>query len=80
MFKLVRRMIAIFISLSPSLSIAWYRLMSDFLSLMQELVGQIYCLPDSDDSFSEKSPTPILDLIENPIHLKNLSLKVSFQH
>uniref|UniRef100_A0A2P2KJ13 Transketolase-like pyrimidine-binding domain-containing protein n=1 Tax=Rhizophora mucronata TaxID=61149 RepID=A0A2P2KJ13_RHIMU len=39
------------------------------------LVGRIYSLPDFNDIFGEKVPTPILDLIKNPIHLKNLSLK-----
>lgn len=33
-------------------------------------------LPDIDDFFWEKVPTPILDVVENPIHLKNLSIKV----
>ncbi|KAB1204575.1 1-deoxy-D-xylulose-5-phosphate synthase 1, chloroplastic [Morella rubra] len=32
-------------------------------------------LPDIDDFFWEKVPTPILDVVENPIHLKNLSIK-----
>ncbi|XP_021989198.1 probable 1-deoxy-D-xylulose-5-phosphate synthase, chloroplastic isoform X2 [Helianthus annuus] len=38
-------------------------------------VGQICALPDIDDIFSEKTPTPILDTIESPMHLKNLSHK-----
>ena len=33
-------------------------------------------LPDVDDFFWEKEPTPILDTIDAPIHLKNLSSKV----
>ena len=33
-------------------------------------------LPDVDDFFWEKDPTPILDTIDAPIHLKNLSSKV----
>ncbi|XP_031488179.1 probable 1-deoxy-D-xylulose-5-phosphate synthase, chloroplastic isoform X2 [Nymphaea colorata] len=32
-------------------------------------------LPEFDDFFWEKAPTPLLDLIETPIQLKNLSLK-----
>ncbi|MFS7962511.1 putative 1-deoxy-D-xylulose-5-phosphate synthase [Helianthus anomalus] len=38
-------------------------------------VGRICALPDIDDIFSEKTPTPILDTIESPMHLKNLSHK-----
>ena len=33
-------------------------------------------LPNVDDFFWEKDPTPILDTIDAPIHLKNLSSKV----
>ena len=33
-------------------------------------------LPNVDDFFWEKDPTPILDTIDEPIHLKNLSSKV----
>lgn len=36
-------------------------------------------LLDSGEFFSEEVSTPILDSVENPIHLKNLSLKVSFE-
>ncbi|XP_044471945.1 probable 1-deoxy-D-xylulose-5-phosphate synthase, chloroplastic [Mangifera indica] len=39
------------------------------------LVGQICSLHDFDDFFWEKTPTPILDAIENPICLKNFTLK-----
>ncbi|KAF2303878.1 hypothetical protein GH714_024054 [Hevea brasiliensis] len=38
-------------------------------------VGRIYSVPDLDDIFWEKVPTPILDVVENPIHLKNLTHK-----
>ncbi|XP_038885659.1 probable 1-deoxy-D-xylulose-5-phosphate synthase, chloroplastic [Benincasa hispida] len=38
-------------------------------------VSKIHSLPDIDNIFWDKVPTPILDVIENPIHLKNLSLK-----
>lgn len=38
---------------------------------------QICSLPDIDDIFweTDKANTPILDVVENPIHLKNLTLK-----
>ncbi|XP_047325306.1 1-deoxy-D-xylulose-5-phosphate synthase, chloroplastic [Impatiens glandulifera] len=39
-------------------------------------VGRIYSHADMDNDFSyEKVPTPILDTIESPMHLKNLSNK-----
>ncbi|KAM7459450.1 hypothetical protein LguiA_036444 [Lonicera macranthoides] len=38
-------------------------------------VGRIYSLPNFDEFSWEKVPTPILDTIENPMHLKNLSPK-----
>ncbi|KAF5456694.1 hypothetical protein F2P56_026142 [Juglans regia] len=39
------------------------------------VVSRLGSLPDTDDFFWEKVPTPILDVVENPIHLKNLSPK-----
>ncbi|KAJ4826600.1 hypothetical protein Tsubulata_008555 [Turnera subulata] len=36
---------------------------------------RICSLPDIDDIFWEKASTPILDVVEKPIHLKNLTLK-----
>ncbi|KAH7681771.1 Deoxyxylulose-5-phosphate synthase protein [Dioscorea alata] len=39
------------------------------------LCGQVAALPDADDFFSDKAPTPILDMVDTPIHLKNLSIK-----
>lgn len=48
---------------------------SAFTCTSKGSVGRIYSLPDGDDFFSEKVPTPMLDTIENPMHLKNLSLK-----
>ncbi|KAK4586013.1 hypothetical protein RGQ29_023264 [Quercus rubra] len=39
------------------------------------LVSPLGSLPDIDDFFWEKFSTPILDVIENPINLKNLSPK-----
>lgn len=39
------------------------------------LVSRLHSLPNIDDFFWEKVPTPILDVVENPIHLKNLSSK-----
>ncbi|KAA0064958.1 hypothetical protein IC582_006215 [Cucumis melo] len=38
-------------------------------------VCKIHSLPDIDNIFWDKVPTPLLDVIDNPIHLKNLSLK-----
>lgn len=38
-------------------------------------VCRICSLPDIGDFCGEKVPTPILDVVENPIHLKNLSSK-----
>jgi hypothetical protein len=35
----------------------------------------VAALPNVDDFFWEKDPTPILDTIDAPIHLKNLSSK-----
>ncbi|KAE8711243.1 1-deoxy-D-xylulose-5-phosphate synthase [Hibiscus syriacus] len=40
------------------------------------LVNRIGSLPDIDDLFWEKVPTPLLDVVESPIHLKSLSIKV----
>lgn len=39
------------------------------------LSQRVAALPDVDDFFWEKDPTPILDTIDAPIHLKNLSSK-----
>lgn len=39
------------------------------------LVSRLGSFPDADNFFWEKVPTPILDVVENPIHLKNLSPK-----
>ncbi|EXC01674.1 hypothetical protein L484_002850 [Morus notabilis] len=41
------------------------------------LISRICSAPDADDFFPEKVSTPILDLVESPINLKNLSSKVS---
>lgn len=41
----------------------------------KEIVCPKCSLPDSGEFFSEEVSTPILDSVENPIHLKNLSLK-----
>nr|DAD27068.1 TPA_asm: hypothetical protein HUJ06_028536 [Nelumbo nucifera] len=42
---------------------------------MQAFVCCVNALPDVGDFFWEKSPTPILDMVETPIHLKHLSHK-----
>ncbi|KAH9760811.1 1-deoxy-D-xylulose-5-phosphate synthase [Citrus sinensis] len=36
---------------------------------------RICALPDIDDFFWDKEPTPILDLVENPLRLKSLTIK-----
>lgn len=41
----------------------------------KRLVGRVNSLPDVGDFFWEKVPTPILDMVEDPIHLKHLSRK-----
>lgn len=41
----------------------------------KEFGVQVTALPNVGDFFWEKAPTPILDMIENPMHLKNLSPK-----
>jgi len=43
---------------------------------MQGLVDRVCAQLDGDD-YWEKVPTPILDMVENPLYLKNLSLKVN---
>lgn len=43
---------------------------------MQKISSQINSLPDIDDFFYEKVPTPMLDVIESPTNVKNLSTKV----
>ncbi|CAN6442012.1 unnamed protein product [Victoria cruziana] len=50
------------------------KLLSDTVLLSPSKV-HANALPDFDDCFWEKAPTPLLDLIETPIQLKNLSLK-----
>ncbi|KAL9177003.1 hypothetical protein ABFS82_01G029900 [Erythranthe guttata] len=40
-------------------------------STSKEYCGDVRCLPNAD----EKGPTPILDMIESPMHLKNLTSK-----
>ncbi|GJN00964.1 hypothetical protein PR202_ga18191 [Eleusine coracana subsp. coracana] len=44
-------------------------------STLRGLNQRVAALPDVDDFFWEKDPTPILDTIDAPIHLKNLSSK-----
>ncbi|XP_020529570.1 probable 1-deoxy-D-xylulose-5-phosphate synthase, chloroplastic isoform X1 [Amborella trichopoda] len=45
------------------------------LILSQVSRSRICAIPDIDDFYWEKAPTPLLDMVETPIHLKNLSLK-----
>ncbi|KAG5018656.1 hypothetical protein JHK87_014511 [Glycine soja] len=44
-------------------------------SASKGLVDRVYAQLDGDDYHREKVPTPILDMVENPLCLKNLSLK-----
>ncbi|XP_058785845.1 probable 1-deoxy-D-xylulose-5-phosphate synthase, chloroplastic isoform X1 [Vicia villosa] len=44
-------------------------------SSSQGLVHRVCARPDIDDFYWEKEPTPILDTIESPLCLKNLSLR-----
>ncbi|KAL3650887.1 1-deoxy-D-xylulose-5-phosphate synthase [Castilleja foliolosa] len=45
-------------------------------STSKEYAGDVHCLSNSDDGpANEKVPTPMLDMIENPMHLKNLTSK-----
>lgn len=41
----------------------------------KEIMTHICSLPDSGEFFPEEVSTPILDSVENPMHLKNLSIK-----
>ncbi|KAF3781735.1 putative 1-deoxy-D-xylulose-5-phosphate synthase [Nymphaea thermarum] len=50
------------------------KLLSD-TALISPSKVHVNALPEFDDFFWEKAPTPLLDLIETPIQLKNLSLK-----
>lgn len=43
---------------------------------MQKFSPQIWCKANNNDSFCGKTPTPMLDVVESPIHLKNLSMQV----
>lgn len=43
---------------------------------MQNVFSPINSFPDDDDFFYEKLPTPMLDVIESPTNVKNLSTKV----
>lgn len=44
-------------------------------SASKGLIGRVYARLDSDDYYREKDPTPILDMVESPLCLKNLSIK-----
>lgn len=41
----------------------------------KEYGGHVHCSSIADGSVNEEVPTPILDMIDNPMHLKNLTLK-----
>lgn len=63
--------------LSPKVEISRAGLFatSGFSVNTKGLASRIFSLPDIDDFFWDKVQTPILDAVENPVHLKNLSLK-----
>ncbi|XP_074297881.1 putative 1-deoxy-D-xylulose-5-phosphate synthase, chloroplastic isoform X1 [Silene latifolia] len=44
--------------------------------ILQSYVGRITALSDKSEFSWEEMPTPILDMVENPINMKNLSTKV----
>ncbi|KAL0312067.1 UNVERIFIED_CONTAM: 1-deoxy-D-xylulose-5-phosphate synthase, chloroplastic [Sesamum radiatum] len=44
-------------------------------STSKEYTSKLCCLPDAGNSIDEKVPTPMLDIVENPMHLKNLTSK-----
>lgn len=46
-----------------------------YLSSFKGNSGRICSLPGVGDFFTERRPTPMLDTVENPMHLKNLSSK-----
>ncbi|XP_068649394.1 probable 1-deoxy-D-xylulose-5-phosphate synthase, chloroplastic isoform X1 [Aristolochia californica] len=48
---------------------------SDHTAICKEPTSRASALPDVGDFFWEKAPTPILDMVDSPIHLKNLSTK-----
>ncbi|XP_074294122.1 putative 1-deoxy-D-xylulose-5-phosphate synthase, chloroplastic [Silene latifolia] len=43
--------------------------------MLQSYVGRITALSDKSEFSWEEMPTPILDMVENPINMKNLSTK-----
>lgn len=48
---------------------------SSYTIMSKGYSGRIFALPDVEDFSWEEVPLPILDMVENPIHLKNLSPK-----
>ncbi|KAH6831184.1 1-deoxy-D-xylulose 5-phosphate synthase 3 [Perilla frutescens var. hirtella] len=70
--------------LSPKLELPVFNFSSnvDFSRLIfhrsltcKEYGGYLHCSSNADASVNEEVPTPILDMIDNPMHLKNLTLK-----
>ncbi|KAI3915998.1 hypothetical protein MKW98_004439 [Papaver atlanticum] len=39
-------------------------------------IGRVSAVPEDEDFFWEKALTPLLDMVETPAHLKNLSIKM----
>ncbi|KAL3844110.1 hypothetical protein ACJIZ3_001513 [Penstemon smallii] len=44
-------------------------------STSKESVGKVHSLSNAGDSTNEKVPTPMLDMVDSPIHLKNFTSK-----
>lgn len=45
------------------------------ICLLKGLCRRVTALPGDSDFFWEKSPTPLLDMVDTPVNLKNLSIK-----
>ncbi|PIN18409.1 Transketolase [Handroanthus impetiginosus] len=48
---------------------------SPSLASSKEYVRHVHASPNADDFINEKEPTPMLDMIEGPMNLKNLTMK-----
>ncbi|KAF7848056.1 hypothetical protein BT93_L2334 [Corymbia citriodora subsp. variegata] len=59
----------------PPSAEAWKVASASRAARSKKASSQINSLPDGDDFFYEKVPTPMLDVIESPINVKNLSTK-----
>lgn len=52
----------------------------NLIGCMQSSCRRLTALPHDGDFFWEKSPTPILDMVDTPVNLKNLSIQVFEAH